>query len=167
VIDKNKIIKFQLIQKFYFIGKEIKMRGKLLVFSFLLMIGICFSSGVNAAEMAPEYLQGNWAIGTTEQKCGAADSEYFIFDKNGTFEAGRSGKAEAVGFWQIADDRVHLDFISSGAFFQDIRGELKDFANQFDYLKVELIPFNVKENRFEAVGLLGEQSNKGIAVRCK
>ena len=143
------------------------MRGKLLVFNVLVMASMCFYSAAHAADMVPEYLHGNWVIGTTEQKCGAADSEYFMFDKNGTFEAGRSGKAEAVGFWQIADDRVHLDFISSGAFFQDICAELKDFANQFDYLKVELIPFNVKENRFEAVGLLGEQSNKGIAVRCK
>ena len=143
------------------------MRGNLFIFSFLIIISFCFFSAANAADMAPEYLHGNWVIGTTEQKCGAADSEYFIFDKNGTFEAGRSGKAEAVGFWQIVDDIVHLDFISSGAFFQDIHAELKDFADRFEYFKVKLIPFNVKENRFEAVGLLGEQSNKGIAVRCK
>jgi hypothetical protein len=167
VIDKKKIIIFRLIQKLCFIQKEVKMRGKLLVFSFLLMIGICFSSGAHAAEMTPEYLQGNWVIGTTEQKCGAVDSESFVFDKNGTFESGRAGKTEAVGFWQIGDDRVYLDFISSGAFFQDIHAELKAFANQFDYFKVELIPFNVEENRFEAIGFLGEQSNKGVAVRCR
>jgi hypothetical protein len=143
------------------------MRGKLLTFSFLLIVAACFSSGANAADMVPEYLYGNWVIGTTEQKCGAADSEYFIFNKNSTFEAGRSKKAEAVGFWQIDSDIVYLVFIASGGFFQDIHAELKEHENTFDYFDVKLIPFNVKDNRFEAVGVLGDEVNKGIAVRCK
>lgn len=143
------------------------MRGKSLAFSFLVVLLICFSSGANAADMVPEYLHGKWVIGTTEQKCGDPESEYFIFNENGTFEAGRSGKAEAVGFWQIDGDIVYLDFISSGGFFRDIHAELKEFANEFDYFKVKMVPFNVEENRFEAVGVLGDQTNKGIAIRCK
>ncbi len=143
------------------------MRGKFLAFNFLVMVWLCFSSEANAADMAPEYLNGNWIIGTTEQKCGAADSEYFIFNENGTFEAGRSGKAEAVGFWQIDGDIVYLVFIASGGFFQDIHAELKEYENTFDYFDVKLIPFNVKDNRFEAVGVLGDEMNKGIAIRCK
>jgi len=117
--------------------------------------------------MAPKYLQGNWVIGTTSQKCGAADAEYFVFHKNGTFEAGRSNKPEAVGFWQINDDILYLDFVSSGGFFQDIHAELKASENEFDYFKAKLIYFNVEKNRFEAVGVLGDQTNKGIAIRCK
>jgi hypothetical protein len=35
------------------------MRGKFLAFSFLVMVLICFSSGANAADMAPENLHGN------------------------------------------------------------------------------------------------------------
>jgi hypothetical protein len=143
------------------------MRGKFLGFNFLVMVLICFSSGANAADMAPEYLHGNWVIGAAEQKCGAADSEYFIFNKNGTFEAGRSNKAEAVGFWQIDSDIVYLVFIASGGFFQDIHAELKEHENTFDYFDVKLIPFNVEDNRFEAVGVLGDETNKGIAIRCK
>ena len=143
------------------------MRGKLLVFNVLVMASMCFYSAAHAADMVPEYLHGNWVIGTTEQKCGAADSEYFIFDKNGTFEAGRSGKAEAVGFWQIDSDIVYLVFIASGGFFQDIHAELKEHENTFDYFDVKLVPFNVKDNRFEAVGVLGDEINKGIAIRCE
>jgi len=143
------------------------MRGKYLGFNFLVMVLICFSSGANAANMAPEYLHGNWVIGTTEQKCGAADAEYFIFNKNSTFEAGRSNKAEAVGFWQIDGDTVYLVFIASGGFFQDIHAELKAYENTFDYFDVKLIPFNVEDNRFEAAGVLGDEVNRGIAIRCK
>ena len=143
------------------------MRGKLLTFSFLLLVAVCFSSGANAADMVPEYLHGNWVIGMTEQKCGDPDAEYFVFNQNGTFEAGRSKKAEAVGFWQIGDDIVYLVFIASGGFFQDIHAELNAYENRFDYFDVKLIPFNVEENRFEAVGVLGDETNKGIAIRCK
>ena len=143
------------------------MRGKFLAFSFLVLALVGFSSGANAADMAPEYLHGDWVIGKTEQKCGAADAEYFVFNENGTFEAGRSKKAEAVGFWQIDGDIVYLVFIASGGFFQDIHAELKEYENRFDYFDVKLIPFNVEGNRFEAVGVLGDETNKGIAIRCK
>ena len=143
------------------------MPSKLLAFGFVLVVSIFFALGTQAADMDPGYLQGNWVIGTTEQKCGAADSEHFIFDKNGTFEAGRSGKAEAVGFWQIDSDIVYLVFIASGGFFQDIHAELKEYENRFDSFDVKLIPFNVKAKNFEAVGVLGDETNKGIAKRCK
>ncbi|MBW2707339.1 MAG: hypothetical protein GQ571_02080 [Desulfobacterales bacterium] len=143
------------------------MRDKFLAIILLLMIWVCFSSIAIAAEMAPEYLYGNWVIGATEQKCGSADAEYFIFNKNGTFEAGRSKKAEAVGFWQIDGDTVYLVFIASGGFFQDIHAELKEYDNRFDSFDVKLILFNVKDNRFEAVGVLGDEVNRGIAIRCK
>jgi hypothetical protein len=143
------------------------MRGKLLTFSFMLVIIGCFLSGANAADMAPEYLYGHWVIGTAEQKCGAADAEYFIFNKNATFEAGRANKAEAVGFWQIDVDTVYLVFIASGGFFQDIHAELKEHDNTFDTFDVKLIPFNVEDDRFEAVGMLGDEVNRGIAIRCK
>ena len=140
------------------------MRSKLLTFSFMLAIIGCFPSGATAADMAPEYLHGNWVIGPTEQICGAVDSEYFNFQNNGTFEAGRSGKAEAVGFWQINGDVLKLDFISSPGFFQDIHGDLKEWENLFDYFSVKVVSFNVEENRFEGVGVLGDQIQKGIAV---
>ena len=143
------------------------MRGKLLCLIFLVMILICFVSAANAAGVDSKYLAGNWVIGTAEQKCGDKESEYFLFRENGTFETGRSSKAEAVGFWRIAGDMVYLDFISSGGFFQDIHAELKEFDGVLDYFQVKLVPFNVEENRFEAVGVLGDQINKGIAVRCK
>jgi hypothetical protein len=143
------------------------MRGKLLTYSFLLIVAAWFSSGANAADMVPGYLHGNWVIGTKEQKCGGPDAEYFVFNENGTFEAGRSKKAEAVGFWQIDSDIVFLVFIASGGFFQDIHAELKAYENTFDYFDVKLIPFNVTDDRFEAVGVLGDETNKGIAIRCK
>ena len=51
--------------------------------------------------------------------------------------------------------------------FQDIHAELKAYENTFDYFDVKLIPFNVKDIKFEAVGVLGDEINKGVAIRCK
>jgi hypothetical protein len=143
------------------------MRTKIRDIAFLTILIIGLSSAANAMDMDADYLVGNWAIGTTEQKCTDVESENFVFRKNGTFETSRSNKAEAVGFWQMAGDMVRLDFISSGGFFQDIQTQLKALENQFSYFQVKLVPFNVEENRFEAVGILGDQANKGIAIRCK
>jgi hypothetical protein len=143
------------------------MRTKIRDIAFLTILIIGLSSAANAMDMDTDYLVGNWAIGTTEQKCTDVESENFVFRKNGTFETSRSNKAEAVGFWQMAGDMVRLDFISSGGFFQDIQTQLKALENQFSYFQVKLVPFNVEENRFEAVGILGDQVNKGIAIRCK
>jgi hypothetical protein len=143
------------------------MRTKIRDIAFLTILIIGLSSAANAMDMDADYLVGNWAIGTTEQKCTDVESENFVFRKNGTFETSRSNKAEAVGFWQMAGEMVRLDFISSGGFFQDIQTQLKALENQFSYFQVKLVPFNVKENRFEAVGILGDQVNKGIAIRCK
>lgn len=143
------------------------MKGRNFASICLVMALIACSSWVNAADMSPEYLQGNWVIGPKEQKCAAADSEYFKFHKNGTFEAGRSGKAEAVGFWNINADVLNLDFISSPGFFHDIHEELKEFENVFDYFSVKVVPFNIENDRFEGVGVLADQIQKGIAVRCR
>ena len=143
------------------------MRSRIFVTGLLVLLIIFFATGANAADMNANYLAGNWVIGTVEQKCGASDAEYFKFHENGTFEAGRSSKAEAVGFWRIDGYIVYLDFVSSGGFFQDIHAELNAYGSVFDYFNVKLIHFNVEEDRFESVGVLGDQVNKGIAIRCK
>ena len=143
------------------------MRAKFLFFGVLMTFMVGLSSAANAMDMNADYLVGNWAIGTTGQKCTDVESENFVFRKNGTFEVSRANKAEAVGFWRIAGDMVRLDFISSGGFFQDIHAQLKALENRFSYFQVKLVPFNVEENRFEAVGILGDQINKGVAVRCE
>ena len=56
------------------------MRGKFLVFGYLVLALVGFSSRANAADMAPEYLHGSWVIGMTEQKCSDPDAEYFVFN---------------------------------------------------------------------------------------
>ncbi len=143
------------------------MRHTLVYITVLLMLSICFACGVNAAELTPQYLQGKWVVGPTEQKCDSTEPERLTFRKNGSFEGGRAGRVEASGIWTIEEGMLELHIVSSPAFFGDIHEELKAFEDQYDYYYIKIVPFNIEEGKFEAVGVIGEMVRKGVFVRCK
>ena len=131
----------------------------------LVVLLICASSSF-AADINSTNLTGMWAIGTTEQQCGDANSEFFNFEPDGTFKSSRNNNVEATGFYLVDQGFVYLNFISSIGFFKDIRAELKMYEGTYSQFRVKLLPFNVSNDRFEAFGLLGDQVNKGIAIKC-
>ena len=127
----------------------------------LVLVPLSFAADINSSN-----LTGKWAIGATEQQCGDTNSEFFTFEPDGTFKARRNSTVEATGFYQVDQGFVSLNFISSIGFFKDIRAELKMYEGSYSQFKVTLLPFNVSDDRFEAFGLLGDQVNKGIAIKC-
>ncbi len=139
------------------------MQRKLAYITVLLMLSICFAFGVNAAELTPQYLQGEWVVGPTEQKCDSTESERLTFRINRSFEGGRAGKVEASGIWNIDEDMLELHLVSSPAFFGDIHEELKAFEDQYDYYYIKVVPFNIEDGRFEAVG--GSEHRDGATGR--
>ncbi len=143
------------------------MQHKIAYKSVILILSICFAFDVNAAELTPQYLQGEWVVGPTEQKCDSTEFEHLTFRKNGSFEGGRTGKVEAAGIWSIDEDIVSLHIVSSPAFFEDIHEELKAFKDQYHYFYIKIVPFNIEDGKFEAVGVIGEMIKKGVFVRCK
>ena len=143
------------------------MQHKLAYIPVILILSICFAFGVDAAELTPQYLQGKWVVGPTEQKCDSTEFEHLTFRKNGSFEGGRTGKVEAAGIWSIDEDIVSLHIVSSPAFFEDIHEELKAFKDQYHYFYIKIVPFNIEDGKFEAVGVIGEMIKKGVFVRCK
>ncbi len=143
------------------------MKFRLFAVIFLLMVFNCFPFGANAAELTPAYLEGTWLVGDTEKDCNDPDTEYMLFRKNGTFETGRGGKAEVTGFWQISADAVELDMVTSPGFFQDVIKEAQIFQGQYYYFHARMITSDLTDKSFKAIGLLGEEHNKTIAVRCK
>lgn len=143
------------------------MEHKLVYITVLLMLSICFAFGINAAELSTQYLQGEWVVDSTEQKCDSTESEHVTFRKNGSFEGGRAGKLEASGIWSIDEDMVKLHLVSSPAFFGDIHEKLNAFEDQYNYYNIKIVPFNIEEGKFEAVGVIGEVVKKGVFVRCK
>jgi hypothetical protein len=142
------------------------MNTRLFAVTFLLILSICFPYGADAADLTPAYLEGTWLIGDTEQDCSDPDTEYAVFRKNGTFETGRGGKAEITGFWQISGDAVDLDMVTSPGFFQDVVKDAQVFQGQYYYFHGRMITFDLTDKSFKAVGLLGDEYAKTIAVRC-
>lgn len=127
----------------------------------VVLVPLSFAADINSSN-----LTGKWAIGTIEQQCSDTNSEFFTFEPDGTFKARRNSTVEATGFYQVDQGFVSLNFISSIGFFKDLRAELKMYEGSYSQFRVTLLPFNVSDDRFEAFGLLGNQVNKGIAIKC-
>ena len=142
-----------------------KSKRSLYIFIFS-MLSAFYMNAALAAEVNNEILQGKWAIGTVEQQCSNSDAEFFIFDQDGTFKATRNNTVEATGFYKVDQGYVYLNFISSIGFFSDISSILEGYKDTYTLFSVTLLPFNVSATKFEAFGLLDEQINKGIAVKC-
>jgi hypothetical protein len=143
------------------------MKPILSAITFLLILTFTFPFGIYAADLTPAYLEGNWLLGDTAQNCNDPDAEYLLIRKNGTFETGRGGRAEMTGFWRIVGEAVELNLVTTPAFFQDIVKEASTLEDQFFYLKALVIPYDITDKGFKAIGLLGEQYRKTVAVRCK
>ncbi len=149
-------------------GKEISMIRKLscaIIVVLLMVFAVPLAYG---AELSPKYLHGRWVIDA--KNCSSSEDEYMLFRENGTFEDARGGKAEIVGFWQISGylkSAVLLHVVTSPAFFHDIMPALKQHQGTFDYFQATIFAFNLGQDSFEGLGILGAQQKRMAAVRCK
>ena len=122
-------------------------------------------SSANAAALDVRYLAGKWEI-NTQGTCGNKDAEHLILRGNSTFEYGRRGKAEAVGFWRIEDDVVRFEMLTSPASFQDIHAELKPFT-LYEIQSMQVMPLDMQQNQFSAVASIGDMMERFILQRCQ
>jgi hypothetical protein len=136
------------------------------VISFITVLG--FGIPAWASDLTDEYLLGKWVIDGTD--CSDPGSEFVIFRESGAVEDVRAGKLEAAGFWEINDDVLTVHVVASPEFFHDDRkeaAELKAFEGEYYAFHIRVVPFNIEPDQFGAVGLLGEQINRGVFNRCK
>ena len=124
-----------------------------------------FLSSVNAAELDAAYLTGKWEI-NSDGTCGKEDAEKLIVHDNATFEYGRRGKVEAVGFWRIEHDRVVFEMLTSPAYFQDIVNELKAYTRHEIY-SMQMMPLDMQQDQFSAVASIDDQMSKLALQRCR
>lgn len=135
----------------------------------LLLAGFILVSGVTAAEpveLNADYLYGRWVF--NDQNCSSQQAEIIEFRDNGTFETGRAGKTEAVGFWEFdADGLLVLHMLTTPAHFKDINEALAAYDGIYQYFPMKIAVFNTQKNSLEAVSVLGEQVRKMKAFRCQ
>lgn len=138
-------------------------RTMLILISVLALTG--FLPGANAAGLDSAYLTGKWEI-NSDGACGKADAEKLIVHDNGTFEYGRRGKIEAVGFWRIKQNIVVFDMLTSPAYFQDIANELKDYTRHEVY-SMQMMPLDMQQDQFSAVASIDDQMSRLVLQRCR
>jgi len=130
----------------------------------LVVLSVLLVPLVNAAGLSADYLHGRWVI--DEQNCSSTDSEYIEFNKNGTFEGTRTGKAEIVGFWGLKEGILDLHMVTSPAFFDDLHKDLAGFEGIYNYFQGRMVIFNTQDKSFEAFGVIGDEMKRTSAVRC-
>ena len=137
------------------------------ILSITIALGfLCIPFGAAAADLTPKSLIGTWAVGGKNQ-CRLADKEHLLFRENGTFEFGREGKGEAVGFWTIGDkDIVEIHMVTSPAFYADVDMDLHDYHGTFSYFAAKLVILNFSGDAFDAVGVIGKEISQSTVGRC-
>ena len=85
----------------------------------LVVLSVFLVPQALAADLSADYLHGRWVI--DDQDCSSPDSEYMEFNKNGTFEGTRTGKAEIVGFWGLKEGILDLHMVTSPAFLMTFK----------------------------------------------
>jgi len=141
------------------------MMKSLRFFTCLLVLSVLFVPIVSAAELNADYFHGDWVI--NDQSCSSNTAEHIVFHENGTFMGSRDGIAEIVGFWSLKDDFIELHMVTSPASFQDLHKEMAKFEGVYSYFQGRLLVFNQQKKSFEAYGVLGNESKRAAAVRCR
>jgi hypothetical protein len=141
------------------------MRPKNLLNLMLMFVLTAWLSAAGAATLDAAYVTGKWEV-NTGGTCGKPDAEYVLMRDNGTFEYGRRGKAEAVGFWRIETDTVMFEMLTSPATFQDVAAQLAPFSLNEIY-SMQVMPIDSKQDEFSAVASVGDLLERVTLQRCK
>jgi hypothetical protein len=121
------------------------------------------ATAVSAATLSPEYLEGRWTTGTVED-CARAEHEQTVFRKDGTFATEHGGKALAVGFWQVDDDRIEMHILSTeGSLPKPLQDAL---PGDYHALQVKGLVFDVTDTGFRMVQAIEGEVRGLQMVRC-
>ena len=140
------------------------LRRYLLILTFILALTGSLP-GMGAPVLDEPYLSGTWEINSDGTR-GKESAEQLTLNTNATFDYGRRGKIEAVGFWRIDHDVVVLEMLTSPAYFQDIANELKDYSHHEIY-SMRMMPVDTQQDRFTAVAVIDDQMSKLALQRCR
>jgi hypothetical protein len=130
-----------------------------------LLLG-CAAAGANA-QTAPaftaEYLAGKWTTGSKEN-CAAPEHERTVFRDDGTFASEHHGKAIAVGFFEVQDDRLAMQILASPSSLEPALGEQP--GGGYHYLSAQALVFDVADDSFRmAQSVAGELQGLNL-FRC-
>ena len=104
-------------------------------------------TGAHAATLSDAYLEGRWTTGGVDN-CSKTEHEQTVFRKDGTFATEHSGKALAVGFWRIDEDRLEMNMLTTEASLPKLLQD--ELPGDYHALNVKGLVFDVERQRLPA-----------------
>jgi hypothetical protein len=139
------------------------MRGRNWVAGGALAVNVAVVGTAGAATLSADYLTGKWTTGSKDA-CAKVEHEQTVFREDGTFATEHNGKAVAVGFWQIEDDRLDMHILASPA---SLGPPLQEhFAGGYGYVPVTALLFDVADDNFRMVQSMGGALQGLNVFRC-
>ncbi len=117
----------------------------------------------SAATLSPEYLTGRWTSGAADH-CSRAEHEQTVFRDDGTFATEYGGRALAVGFWLVEDDKIEMQILTTEA---SLPQSLQDaLPGDYHALQVKGLAFDVTDDSFRMVQSIAGDLRGVDMVRC-
>ncbi len=135
-----------------------------------MLAGLGAGRDTGAAGLESGYLHGTWVLGNTA--CTDQASEFVSFRESGAFENTHAGRLQAAGFWVVNGDVVEAHLVASPAFFEkyfEAQGNMQELASSSTPVRafrLRIVPLNMQQDQFDAVGLLGDQVAQAVFRRC-
>ena len=135
--------------------------------SLFLGLGVaCSVASIVAAQatsLSADYLVGRWASGETAN-CTNPAQEQTEFRADGTFATVYGGRALAVGFWQVQDDKIDMHILSTEA---SLPASVRDaLPGDYHTLHVRGLAFDITEGGFRMVQSIAGELRGLNLVRC-
>ena len=125
--------------------------------------GLASVDAAEAATLSTAYLTGRWTTGPVEN-CTRADHEQTVFRDDGTFATEYGGKALAVGFWRVEDDKVEMNILTAES---SLPQPLQDaLPGEYHALYVKGLAFDLTDNGFRMVQTIAGELRGVDMVRC-
>ena len=128
----------------------------------VVLITLVMAHTVSAAEISAKYLVGLWSL-DGEKACTTDNFEYVAFRADGVLETGNGGKPGGAGFWELKEAEVVFHLASSPAFHHK---DLEGLGGVYDHFDIRVLTYNVEDDQFGAIGLLGDQVARATFSRC-
>jgi hypothetical protein len=122
---------------------------------------LALAAPAGAAALSDAYLVGTWSTGAVAA-CTDPNAERSVFRADGTFATERNGKAVAVGFWELADDKLAMHVLADN----NTVPELDPLDADYGYYVVRALVFDVADDTFRMVQSIGTHLQGVNAVRC-
>ncbi len=128
-----------------------------------LLAGMVSTGALSEATVGKDYLVGKWSLEGAD-RCQVAGAEHVEFRADDTLTLGRGGPADAVGFFELSDNRLDLHLVSSP---HRITDALHQYKGRYGYGDLAVFMFDAEKDSFEAIVPFQDDVRRRTVHRCQ